>query len=335
MCASPADYSHDRITDIILLYVSEPSDLRIATAGPSLTGALATTAPGTDPLTRLVAAWLAGYSSTRTRKAYGRDVERFTAWLAEHRVHPLDAARAHVDLYARQLEHDGAADSTIARALSSLSSFYAYAVDEDVIARNPVTRVRRPRVSPDDTATVGLSRDDARQLLEVARADGQRSHALVTLLLTNGLRVGEALGADVTGLGTARGHRTLSVRRKAGKRATVPLAPSTVEAVEAYIGDRVEGPLFVTSSGRRMDEPAVFRLVRRLARQAGVAAAEQVSPHSLRHAAVTAALDAGVALRDVQDFAGHADPRTTRRYDRARHSLDRHATYAVASYLAG
>lgn len=42
----------------------------------------------------------------------------------------------------------------------------------------------------------------------------------------------------------------------------------------------------------------------------------------------------GVALRDVQDFAGHADPRTTRRYDRARHLLDRHATYAVASYLA-
>jgi integrase len=50
---------------------------------------------------------------------------------------------------------------------------------------------------------------------------------------------------------------------------------------------------------------------------------------------VTAALDAGVSLRDVQDAAGHADPRTTRRYDRARHSLDRHATYAVAAWLAG
>ena len=60
-----------------------------------------------------------------------------------------------------------------------------------------------------------------------------------------------------------------------------------------------------------------------------------VTPHALRHAFVTAALDAGVPLRDVQEAASHADPRTTMRYDRARGSLDRHATYIVAAYLAG
>ena len=58
-------------------------------------------------------------------------------------------------------------------------------------------------------------------------------------------------------------------------------------------------------------------------------------PHTLRHAFITAALDAGVPLRDVQKAASHADPRTTMRYDRARVSLDRHATYIVAAYLAG
>jgi integrase/recombinase XerD len=46
-------------------------------------------------------------------------------------------------------------------------------------------------------------------------------------------------------------------------------------------------------------------------------------------------LDAGVPLRDVQEAASHADPRTTIRYDRARGSLDRHATYIVAAYVAG
>jgi len=61
-----------------------------------------------------------------------------------------------------------------------------------------------------------------------------------------------------------------------------------------------------------------------------------VGPHTLRHAFITAALDAGVPLRDVQEAASHADPRTTMRYDRARGSLDRHATYvAAAAYLAG
>jgi integrase/recombinase XerD len=57
--------------------------------------------------------------------------------------------------------------------------------------------------------------------------------------------------------------------------------------------------------------------------------------HTLRHAFITAALDAGVPLRDVQEAASHADPRTTIRYDRARGSLDRHATYIVAAYVAG
>ena len=58
---------------------------------------------------------------------------------------------------------------------------------------------------------------------------------------------------------------------------------------------------------------------------------KRISPHSLRHNLITAGLDAGVPLRDVQDAASHADPRTTMRYDRARQSLDRHATYIVAA----
>jgi len=56
-----------------------------------------------------------------------------------------------------------------------------------------------------------------------------------------------------------------------------------------------------------------------------------VSAERRRHAFITAALDAGVPLRDVQEAASHADPRTTMRYDRARGGLNRHATYMVAA----
>jgi site-specific recombinase XerD len=72
---------------------------------------------------------------------------------------------------------------------------------------------------------------------------------------------------------------------------------------------------------------------RRAAGRAGIT--RNVGPRTLRHAFITAALDAGVPLRDVQEAASHADPRTTMRYDRVRTSLDRHAPYIVAAYVAG
>ena len=82
-----------------------------------------------------------------------------------------------------------------------------------------------------------------------------------------------------------------------------------------------------------MTRGAAARIVTRLAVAAGID--EHLTPHSLRHSVITAALNAGVALRDVQEFARHADPRTTIRDDRAHHSPDRHASYTVMPYVSG
>ena len=160
-----------------------------------------------------------------------------------------------------------------------------------------------------------------------------RDHALASLLALNGLRISEALGADIEDLDFERGHRTLKIWRKGGKRVTIPLAPRTSRALDLYLGERTNGPIFLGAHGQRMDRHAADRTVKRLARRAGIV--KRISPHSLRHSFITAALDAGVALRDVQEAASHADPRTTMRYDRGRGSLDRHATYVVAAFLAG
>jgi integrase len=161
----------------------------------------------------------------------------------------------------------------------------------------------------------------------------RRTHALLSLLALNGLRVSEAIGADIEQLGLERGHRTLTIHRKGGKIVTIPLAPRTARAVDLAIGERSEGPIFQAPDSTRLDRHAAARIVRRIARRAGIS--KKVGPHTLRHAFITAALDAGVALRDVQEAASHADPRTTMRYDRARVSLDRHATYIVATFIAG
>ena len=120
---------------------------------------------------------------------------------------------------------------------------------------------------------------------------------------------------------------------KGGKVVTVPLATRTARAIDLATGERTEGPLFLTADGKRLDRHGASRIVRRVTLRAGIA--KHASPHTLRHAFITAALDAGVPLRDVQEAASHADPRTTMRYDRARASLDRHATYIVAAFIAG
>jgi integrase/recombinase XerD len=85
--------------------------------------------------------------------------------------------------------------------------------------------------------------------------------------------------------------------------------------------------------GRRLDRHGAARIVRRVTRRAGIT--KPVGPHTLRHAFITAALNAEGPLRDVQEAASHADPRTTMRYDRARARLDRHATSIVDPCKSG
>jgi integrase/recombinase XerD len=123
------------------------------------------------------------------------------------------------------------------------------------------------------------------------------------------------------------------ITRKGGKVVTIPLAPCTARAIDLAVSEHLEVPIFFGPDGQRLDRHGAARMVRRVARRAGIS--KPAGPHTLRHAFITAALDAGVPLRDVQEAASHADPRTTMRYDRARGSLDRHATYVVAAYLAG
>jgi site-specific recombinase XerD len=278
-----------------------------------------------------LAGFLAGYTGL-TRDAYALDLRQYTSWCQQRQLRLFQARRADIECFARDLEARGRARATITRRLCTIAGFYRYAVEEELLDHSPATHVRRPRLDYESHAT-GLDRNELGAILVAAALGGAAEHALISLLALNGLRVSEATGASVEALGTERGHRTLTITRKGGKVVTIPLAPRTARAIDLAIGERCGGPIFLAPNGRRLDRNGAARIVRRAAARAGIG--KPVGPHTLRHAFVTAALDAGVPLRDVQEAASHADPRTTIRYDRARGSLDRHATYIVAAYLAG
>ena len=280
------------------------------TAAPST--ALATIQPAFTDAERLaLAGYLAGYRGL-AREAYALDLRQFTTWSRARSLNLFAVRRAGIESFARDLETRGRARATVTRRLCTIAGSCKYAAEEELLDHSPAAHVRRPRVDYESHATA-LDRNELGALLVAAGLGPPAEHALISLLALNGLRVCEATGADIEHLGLERGHRTLTITRKGGKVVTIPLAPRTARAIDLAIGERAGGPAFLAADGRRLDRHGAGRIVRKTARRARIG--KSVTPHTLRHAFITAALDAGVPLRDAQEAASHADPRTTIRYD--------------------
>jgi len=291
------------------------------------------------------AAWLWSFrESAHTRAAYRRDVTDFAGWCAARDLDVLAVRRAQVDAYAAGMANTARAGTgrplapaTIARRLAALSSWYGYLVDAGACGHNPVLRVRRPRIDRDHTATVGLTAAQAAAVLAAAGTDpvlGAAAGPLAGFLVQVGARVSEVCAADVADLGHDSGHRTVRLRMKGGKTRIRAVPPGLAAGLDRYLAGRADGPLFQAPDGRRLDRHTVYRFVRRAARAAGIDSADRITPHSFRHAWATVARERGASLEERQYALGHADPRTTQRYDRARQSLDRDPSYLVAAAVS-
>lgn len=283
-----------------------------------------------DPVQLAIAGFLTRYTEP-TLGGYKYDLRDFFQWCEKAGLPLFDVKRVHIEVWARDME-TRLALSTVKRRISTVAGFYKYANLDGYIATNPAAYVRRPTLDNEST-TNGLDRMEMGHLLAVSGGATPREHALIVMLGLLGLRVAEACSVHIEDLGSERGHRTIRILGKGHKRATVPMPPPIFRAIDLAIGDRTEGPVLLSATGLPMTRDMANRIVKRLCKKAGIT--KRISPHSLRHSYITAMLDAGVPLRDVQIAARHADPRTTTHYDRARNNLDRHGNYVVAGYLIG
>jgi integrase/recombinase XerD len=301
-----------------------------------------------DDLPKIASLWLMSYKSAHTRRSYAKSFTRWAEYLDDLHppVHPLEALRPHADGYMRELENGRQdednpdndrpplATASVAHHLAAASSFYRYALSLEVTERNPFAAVNRPNVDPDYSATEGLTESQTASLLTAARVSSARAYALIVLLYTTGVRINGALAADIEDLGIDGEHHILTIIRKGGTPAKIPLPELTLAALTAYLDGRTTGPIFITSTGQRMGQTEAWKCLRRVAKRAGLPQAGSIHPHVLRHGFITDALEHGVPLHKVQDAAGHKDPRTTRRYDTARNQLKGHAAYKVAEAIA-
>jgi integrase/recombinase XerD len=306
--------------------------------GPALVAADA----DADPVTLLVLGWLAGMRAENTRTAYARDIgitpqqrpgraPSWLAWCQEQHVHPVTGVTAlHVARYARQLDGAGLSPASAARKLAAISSWYGWLARRGHISASPAAGIARPRpVPPVSAPDQALTPDQALALMHAAdTAPGPqraRTAALVAVLLVTGARVSEVISAGAGDLRTEQGHRVLRVTRASGRARDLMLPGTAASRIDAYLTGRpgLAGvpPLFATRTGGRLFAADVWRIVRRLAARAGLPAdlASHLGPRMMQHTFAALYLDDGRPLRDLQNAMGHADLRTTRRYDQARH----------------
>ena len=226
-------------------------------------------------------------------------------------------------------------DSSVVTMMHAVRGFFRFAHIDGLVPADPAVYARLPKVNRDETRTQGLDRLELIRFLQVAQTITVHHGALAFLLGINALRASEAAAVRIEDYAeTLRGHRVLHLIGKGNKPATMPITIPVLRVLEACRGQRASGPLILRPvSHRPVDRRDVYRMVTRIAKEAGIP--RHISPHSLRHAAITNALDAGVPLRDAQILARHADPRTTEHYDRARGNLDRHGVHFLTAYVAG
>jgi integrase/recombinase XerC len=270
-------------------------------------------------------------ASPHTCRAYDRDLEEFENFLKSSGISlstAQDIEAGKVDRLAirRYLSflHRRNKKSSIARKISTLRSFFKYLVREQLATSNPAKSVSTPKVEKPLPTT--LTVDEAFRLMETPKNPPEKSisdtaknkrlrdGAILELLYSSGLRVGELVGLNLNRLDLDLA--IVKVMGKGRKERIVPVGKKAVEALRAYLEERgvlnLEEPLFVNARGGRLTARSVGRLIKKYTKSSGIF--RKVSPHSLRHTFATHLLDAGADIREIQEMLGHASLSTTQRY---------------------
>lgn len=252
--------------------------------------------------------------SVNTIDAYRRDLTHHLHFLGGQNVEELSAVEeSQLIVYLGRLRRAGAAPATVMRKMSALRTFYRYLMREEAIAADPTSNLPSGRLLRRLPSV--LSVEEVGRLLaqpDTGTRRGLRDRAMLELLYATGLRVSELVG-----LGRGDINLDLGLVRcigKGSKERIVPVGRPAIEAVRAYLDSRRDAApaLFVGNKGRPITRVAVWRIVRRYARGAGIRA--PISPHALRHSFATHMLEGGADLRSIQELLGHANIVTTQIY---------------------
>lgn len=276
-----------------------------------------------------------------TRTAYMHAVRRFLAWADATGASLKDIEPGMVGEYLDQ--HSGSIP-TKKLHLSALRAFFDVLVNRQVMALNPAATVRAERYQAVEGKTPEIHRDQVRALLasiETSRPVEKRDRAIISTLIYTAARDGAVAGLRLKDFQWDGTQYALRFAEKGGKSRLIPVRHDLQAHLLAYLecfpwqAEPGESPLFRSVAGKTGEltpKPIrnvdICRMVKRRLRDAGLPG--NLSPHSFRVATVTDLLKQGVSLEDVQYLAGHADPRTTRLYDRRQRQVTRNTVERIS-----
>ena len=272
-------------------------------------------------------------SSSNTVEAYGRDLDRYLAFLSDAGIaRPEDVTRAAIEDHIAALTNVGLAPTSVERAVSAIKGFHRFMVADQITENHPTADLPLP-AKPKHLPDV-LSIEQARALLEQTFREtplDQRDRAILEVLYGCGLRVSELCGLDQREV--YLDDEMLRVFGKGSKERVVPIMGSAAAALGDYlvrwrpqlVGKRLSGAVFLNARGGRISRQSVHAICERYGRLAGI---EGLHPHTLRRSFATHMLEGGADLRIVQEILGHANIATTQLYTH----VDR--THVRMAYLA-
>jgi integrase/recombinase XerD len=267
----------------------------------------------------LDAVWMERGLSSNTLAAYRADLNALCRWLAERGVPLLRTTRADLQDFIASRVEGGSRPRSTARQLSSFRRFFRYFLREGAVLEDPTAQIAMPKIGR--SLPKSLTEEEVESLLAapvVKDPLGNRDRTMLELLYATGLRVSELVNLKHSQVNLNQG--VIRILGKGSRERLIPLGEEAIRwltdfsdgARNEILLERSTDYLFPTRRGDRMTRQAFWHIIKRYARKAGVA--EDLSPHTLRHAFATHLLNHGADLRVVQMLLGHSDLSTTQIY---------------------
>jgi len=296
---------------------------------------------------KLLNEFLGNLESHNTLKCYKRDIIIFESYLQNNFSHLksfLEIDRTHALSYKKWLLESDQAPKSINRKLSSLSAFYRFLMDQNMMDRNPLEGIKRPR---QEVLTQTLDLTDAEVVLLIEKIKSSKSSssmhlAILFLLFSTGLRKSEVLHLKFKDLKLQGKPPQLTVKTKGQKVLTKVLHPSCVIILENYIKwmkslkkntrsqDYVFRPSNNPLSGNLegpLNPKSLDYILKSWAKRAGIF--KRLSPHSARATYIGSALEQGVDIYKLAQDVGHSSVKTTEEYNKRKRQLKDSPVYSI------